>query len=498
MVRNVRSRTRLTGFFSFLPFLLFLGCVLALATGARAEDSLVEELLEKMAATRVEPQRASFARQILSLGPSAPVQSFCEGYLLLLAGDDAGATLKLEAALARKKHFGQAPYMYGDAYSARGQQARAIGAYRRALAVEPELLPSRLALGRLLLECAEQQASPDSAAALQREAIEVVQRGIKDHPREMSLHVALGDSYVAMGRPAEAISPYLVADELEPANAGVESKLGFLYADRGELKLAQSYLAAALRDDPNNPAAVRRLADLYGREGKIAAALTLLSQGWRPVRDPNEQATIRRTIGFGLLAFGERIKAREHLEQSQLLQDDEENARALAWLDSSKAPTDPQGLALARKVLPAWNFRWLDEERMKTDTCWPPPEVAPRLIRAAEPVYPLEARKRGDEGEALVRGLISPEGRLIDVKIAESSGFPNLDAAALSAMRQSEVAPAVSSGAPVACWIEVPFRFSLHGRKGRLRDGGLPSTPGSGDQHIPEPPVAPPPPNIGK
>jgi TonB family protein len=451
---------------------------------ARAEDQLVNELLEKMSNTRVEPSRAGFARQILMLEPSAPVRSFCEGYLLLLAGDDAAATLQLDAALAKKKNFGQAPYMYGDAYNTRGRQTEAMGAYRRALGAESELLSARLALGRLLLERAGQLTIPDSIAAIRSEAIEVVRRGLDDYPQEVSLHVALGDAFVAAGQPAEAISPYRVADQLQPDRADLESKLGFLYADQGEIKLAQSYLAMSLRGDPNNAAAVWRLADLYGKEGQVVTALMLLSQGWKPVRDPQEQARIRRAIGFGLLVFGERVKSREHLEQARDLLRDDETELALAWIDSTTGSTDRRALELARLILPTWNFRWLDEERMKIDACWPPPEVAPRLVRAAEPVYPSEARQRGSEGEVLVRGLVSPDGDLIEVKIAESSGYADMDAAALAAMRRSAVMPAVSSGSPIACWIQVPFRFSLHRGTRRLRDGGLPNTSGTAGERV--------------
>lgn len=489
--RERRIASRIT-----LWILIFLGCGISQVSVARAEDQLIEDLLEKMSGTRVESSRANFARQILSLGPSGPVGTFCDGYLLLLAGDEAGATSKLDAALAKKKRFGLAAYVYGDAYSARGRQAEAMEAYRRALTVEPALLPARLALGRLLLEKAAEAAIPDSATAIRRAAMEVAQRGLRDHPQEVSLQIALGDAYVAAGQPAEALSPYLVADQLEPGKADLESKLGFLYADQGELKSARSYLAASLEDDPNNPAALRRLADLYGKEGKLVTALMLLSQGWKPVRDPQEQARIRRAIGFGLLVFDERVKSREHLEQAKSILDDDESKLALAWIDSTAVPAGRRALNLAHLVLPTWNFRWLDEEEMKTDACWPPPEVAPRLVRAAEPVYPPQARRRGDEGEALVSGLVSPQGELVEVKIAESSGYPELDAAALSAMRRSEVAPAISSGTAVACWIQVPFRFSPHTGVRRLRDGGVAGAGGIAGERLPAPPPEPPPPPL--
>ena len=478
-VRERRIASRVT-----LCILISLGCTIPPVSVARAEDQLVNDLLEKMSSTRAEPSRASLARQILMLAPSAPVRSFCDGYLLLLAGDDAGAALQLDAALAKKKNFGQAPYMYGDAYSTRGRQAEAIGEYRRALAAESKLLAARLALGRLLLERAGQLATPDSTAAMRSDAIEVVRRGLDDYPQEVSLYVALGDAFVAAGQPAEAVSPYQVADQLEPDRADIESKLGFLYADQGEIKSAQSYLAMSLQGDPNNATAVRRLADLYGKEGQIVTALMLLSQGWKPVLDPQEQARLRRAIGFGLLVFGERVKSREHLEQARDLLKDNETELALAWIDSTTGSTDRRALELAHMVLPTWNFRWLDEEKMKIDACWPPPEVAPRLVHAADPVYPPEARQRGNEGEALVRGLVAPNGDLLEVKIAESSGYADMDAAALAAMRKSDVRPAVSSGTAIACWIQVPFRFSLHHGARRQRDGGLPGTVGTAGERV--------------
>lgn len=57
--------------------------------------------------------------------------------------------------------------------------------------------------------------------------------------------------------------------------------------------------------------------------------------------------------------------------------------------------------------------------------------------------------------------LVKADGSVGTLKLAESSGYPLLDQAAASAVRQWRFHPATVNGKPVAEWYEVPIPFTL-------------------------------------
>ncbi len=77
------------------------------------------------------------------------------------------------------------------------------------------------------------------------------------------------------------------------------------------------------------------------------------------------------------------------------------------------------------------------------------------------PVYPLSARRRGVEGQVLLRVRLSAEGRAISVAIQRSSGFADLDKAALIAVERWRFRPAEADGRAVEGVVDVPISFQL-------------------------------------
>jgi protein TonB len=87
-------------------------------------------------------------------------------------------------------------------------------------------------------------------------------------------------------------------------------------------------------------------------------------------------------------------------------------------------------------------------------------EELPEAMTKAFPAYPDEARKNGIDGLVMVQALVGTDGRVKDVKVVKS--IPMLDEAALACVRQWRFKPALSHGNPVAVWVGVPVKFSLH------------------------------------
>ncbi len=77
------------------------------------------------------------------------------------------------------------------------------------------------------------------------------------------------------------------------------------------------------------------------------------------------------------------------------------------------------------------------------------------------PVYPEQARRRGEQGRVLLRVSVNASGMAAGVSLAASSGSASLDAAALAAVREWRFVPATRNGRPVPATAEVPVQFRL-------------------------------------
>lgn len=83
----------------------------------------------------------------------------------------------------------------------------------------------------------------------------------------------------------------------------------------------------------------------------------------------------------------------------------------------------------------------------------------PVKVRDVKPLYPEEAKSAGIQGLVILEIIINAEGKVEDVRILKS--VPQLDAAALEAVRQWEYMPTLLNGAPIPVVATVTVNFSL-------------------------------------
>ena len=78
------------------------------------------------------------------------------------------------------------------------------------------------------------------------------------------------------------------------------------------------------------------------------------------------------------------------------------------------------------------------------------------------PMYPPASIRRNEQGTVRLLLYVLPNGRVSQVKIDRSSGFPLLDkAAATAAMRDWTFKPATQGGTPIAAWGTYAVTFTL-------------------------------------
>jgi TonB family protein len=86
----------------------------------------------------------------------------------------------------------------------------------------------------------------------------------------------------------------------------------------------------------------------------------------------------------------------------------------------------------------------------------------PVAVNPESPVeYPPALFARGIEGNVVLRLFVDEAGNLApdSTRVAESSGYPALDSAALAAAGRLRFAPALRNGAPVAAVFLQPVHF---------------------------------------
>lgn len=72
-----------------------------------------------------------------------------------------------------------------------------------------------------------------------------------------------------------------------------------------------------------------------------------------------------------------------------------------------------------------------------------------KLLEGSPPRYPMESRRKHEQGTVVVRLLIGADGRVTDISVVQSSGFNRLDQAALQAIRTWRWQPTIRDGQPV-------------------------------------------------
>jgi len=84
-----------------------------------------------------------------------------------------------------------------------------------------------------------------------------------------------------------------------------------------------------------------------------------------------------------------------------------------------------------------------------------------RYLSNPKPEYPEEAKQMRQQGVVMVSVEVGADGHPTDVSVSRSSGFPQLDEAAVRGVRRWIFEPARAAGLPVSSHVEVPVRFSL-------------------------------------
>jgi protein TonB len=105
----------------------------------------------------------------------------------------------------------------------------------------------------------------------------------------------------------------------------------------------------------------------------------------------------------------------------------------------------------------------------------PPPAPAPAPVaepvrvqphidagRSQQPEYPPTSRRMGEQGSVVLQVLVDTDGRVIDAKLLQSSGYDRLDQAALDGVKSDyRFVPGTVDGKPQQMWYTFKFNWKL-------------------------------------
>jgi TonB family protein len=89
------------------------------------------------------------------------------------------------------------------------------------------------------------------------------------------------------------------------------------------------------------------------------------------------------------------------------------------------------------------------------------PFVQPKYGENPKPLYPQEARKKGYEGEVVLRVEVLSDGRVGQIEVKSSSGYETLDRSAITAVKQWKFIPAKKGESAISYWVNIPIKFQL-------------------------------------
>jgi TonB family protein len=102
------------------------------------------------------------------------------------------------------------------------------------------------------------------------------------------------------------------------------------------------------------------------------------------------------------------------------------------------------------------NLHWPQQSQIAFRAKPLPDPATPHRI-----AYPRIAVRNQQEGTVVVRLLVLTNGEVGDANLVRSSGYPQLDAAALVGAGNWRYLPALRNGKPVSAEVDVAIRFRL-------------------------------------
>ena len=87
-----------------------------------------------------------------------------------------------------------------------------------------------------------------------------------------------------------------------------------------------------------------------------------------------------------------------------------------------------------------------------------PASFDPKTCKAE---YPKSSLMNEEQGTVSMSFLVSPDGSVVESKLEKTSGFKNLDKAAIKSLSACKFKPGTKDGSPAQTWTKVDYAWKL-------------------------------------
>lgn len=287
-----------------------------------------------------------------------------------------------------------------------------------------------------------------------------LQQRIAASPSGVAAYIELAKLQEKRGAYADAEATLMRGREATPASKDVVRELAGFYNRQGDFTKTMEMLDVIERLDPTDPAAPQMTATYYW-EKAFKDSRILPADKYKYVLSGIE-ATDRAlalkpdyvdalTYKNLLLRLRAGLETDPVLKQQLMAEADVLRSRAIE-LEKQRTAINGASAGIALPGPPP-----------------PPPPGAPvrvggnirtpTKLKDVRPIYPDDALAARIQGVVIIEATIDPEGHVSDARVLRS--IPQLDEAAVTAVRQWEFTPTMLNGAPVPVIMTVTVNFSL-------------------------------------
>lgn len=271
----------------------------------RAAGSESHELHAALARVLVRQGRLADAQaeveQALAQEPGSVQRTVDLVWILIKRGQGDAALELVEAGILEHPSVADYPYLKGQILLRLGNEAGAERALRRALELDPTLVPAYLNLAQNALRGGRIDA-----------ARELLQRALAQKPSDSDTLRTLGELELRAGRPDQAIAAFEAALLADSGSALSKSALARALAETGrDLDRALELARSARESDLTNADFAEALGRVLHRKGLYAAAVDQFRAAIELL--PHPIAAYRYRLGLALLADGDRKAAAREL-----------------------------------------------------------------------------------------------------------------------------------------------------------------------------------------
>jgi serine/threonine protein kinase/Tfp pilus assembly protein PilF len=269
-----------------------------------AELAPVDKLSPQLVATlgnllrMAEAEREALLRKAHDLHPDDFWLNFDLGFALAARGENGKAVGFFRAALARQPQSSKVCHHLGLALWNDNQLKEAAGAFQRAIEIDPGLVDVRIDLGNVL-----------TASGRLGDAAEAFRRAVQIAPRSVRAHLELGSALAADGQMEEATRAFRHALEIVPDSADDYGELAENLSAKGRLQEAIVAFRRAVELGCKNSAILTNFGEALRITGQLDAALTVYRRAVE--LDPPRGGQAYCNIGLVFHSKGQLKRAEE-------------------------------------------------------------------------------------------------------------------------------------------------------------------------------------------